>query len=96
VHLAAKSQLPGGVLFWSQLAYASRRSSNEVGDAVTPFRQSIVVQVRQRLRNEAGAEKQLPEPIREAREMVTRERRSHARIDSDEEDTNSRTDPVAE
>ena len=95
VSLGAQAQSSGRVLFRLQLVNPRRRSRDDVGDAVAPLGQTIVIQIRQRFGHEARLVEQLPEAIREAGEVMTRQRRSHPGVDADEEHTDAGTNPIA-
>src|SRR4030095_12550177 len=67
---------------------AGRRTRNDVGDSKTPLRQAIVIHEGDALGNETGVVEQLPEPVRKAREVMSRQRSPDSRIDADTQHLN--------
>src|SRR4030095_7977630 len=82
--------------FGLQLVNYKARTRDDISDAESPFRQPIVVEVRHRFGNEAGEKQELPEPIREAREVMASERGSDARVDADEHHLHARANSVSQ
>lgn len=74
---------------------AWRGPGHDVRDAVSPFRQASVVPISDRLRHQPRFVQQLPEAVREAREVMSGQRRSNPGIDADEQDADAVADPVA-
>ena len=69
---------------------------DDVGDAKAPLRKPVIVCERDALGHEARFVKQLPEPVGEAGEMMPGQRRSHARVDADEQHVDAGPDPIAQ
>jgi len=73
---------------------AGARPRDQVRDAEPELRQTIVVFEGDRFGHEAGFEEQLPEPIREPREVMPCHRRAHAGVDADKQHTHAGFDTV--
>src|SRR5204863_1995323 len=84
----------GGIFFGTERVDAGRGARNEVRDAVAPLWQTDVVLGTNRLGHQPRLIEQLPEPVRIAGKVMADGRRSHPRIDADEQDANRRTDTI--
>lgn len=72
-----------------------RRSRDQVRDAKSPLRQTLVVHVRDGFRHEPRVEQELPEPVRVTGEVMTRERGPDTRVDADEQNVHARLDAIS-
>jgi hypothetical protein len=82
------------VLAGPQFVDARARPRDHVRHAKTPLRQPPIVGERDGFRYETGFVDELPEAVRRSGKVVPRLRGSNARIDTDEQDTDSRLDTV--
>jgi hypothetical protein len=70
------------------------RAGHQVRHAKTPLRQPHIVGIRDPLRDQAGIEQQLPEPIGRAGKMVSGLRRPDTRVDPDEQHAQAWRDTI--
>jgi predicted RNA-binding protein with PUA-like domain len=82
------------VLGWFEIVYPGTGPGNEVGDAISELGQTPVLLEGDVVGQQAGFPQQLPEAVRESREVVPGERRPDAGIDADEEHTQAGLYPV--
>ena len=98
--LAAQAQYPNKPIKWV-VPYTPGGITDSVTRMVTAkisesLGQPIVIGVGDPLRDQLRVVKELPEAVREAGEMMTRERRSHAGVDADKQRAHTRADAVAQ
>src|SRR5439155_5453491 len=84
----------GGVLLVQQLVDSPGRPRHEVRDPEAPLRKTPVILPADRPRHETRIVEQPPEPVREPREMVAYSGRPDPGVDADEQDSQTRPDPV--
>lgn len=96
LHFAAQARPARRVLLGPQLVNSASGARDHIGNAVSPFRQAIVVQISHRLKDQTGPKEQLPESIRETSEVMTGDRGTYAGVNADEEYANSGPNPVTQ
>src|SRR2546425_729139 len=92
-----EQRAPSGEVFVPmQLVDATRRPRHEVRDPEAPLRKTAVILPADRPRHQTRFVEQPPEPVREPCEVVADGGRSDPRVDADEQDSQTRADPVGE